>query len=791
MKPPILLIVLIIIALKVESTSAQPPHCSSIVNTQTTYDPTNSNFWDWKNPVWPTNIYSTLSGQINSIVSPFYTIQGNLDNYSNSNITLFVQNADKDFLPEEGWELITKNLGIQGGTPIANAYVIFYNKYTSKIRAFFLITQLFSSTLNNDATQGGIVKIYFENQFNSTLRFSEPYQSNLLTTYSAPLQPLDQFKRDISMTSPNEFRNTLPYWLYADFPVAYDPCTCGNKGTLTIETSLVNSGKVDIKIASLPYQSPIDNDKVNKTTDFRQSFTDFAGQVEGGLKSAASGGEALTKINDVIAKQTKLDIKNKLLNQFGSLSNEVNSLGNWISIIPFAGSAISALTSMFDAFSGGGSSTKGPSPVMIMNDFKASGTISSTSGTNKATFPLPGSDQTGKALSGRPQYNNTLGVFNLLYTPTVKIKEGKYLIDYSPTGQALMSQQLYFQLDDNPNNLKFSVNPALNIDLANSDIRAAWIIEGCPYGGTGSSSNLQVDIESMTSRFINPIPVYRSSYYPLNTLKNGVPHISIFDASSALCTDPKVYIKIVARLKKQGSINPSEDIVFIAKYPTSSTKINFTSTISGGIEDYPEDLILADNYAITNSPTWIALNTLSLGSFNNPSNLNEDLYAGQSMTLRTGAVITPNVSIKVGPQYVFTSPSYPSVSVLPLLATSNDLSTLCNSSAYKDASNRNVAARVSAKPDEQEVIEIDKYFSAFPNPTTGKVSFRYYIEEPSQVRLNLISTTGSIVATPVDAYQEAGPYEVGYDANNLPAGIYIYTLETSKGKETKRLVIIK
>jgi hypothetical protein len=86
---------------------------------------------------------------------------------------------------------------------------------------------------------------------------------------------------------------------------------------------------------------------------------------------------------------------------------------------------------------------------------------------------------------------------------------------------------------------------------------------------------------------------------------------------------------------------------------------------------------------------------------------------------------------------------------------------------------------------------VEKFFSGFPNPTSGKVSFRYYIEEPSQVRLNLVSTTGTVVATPVDAYQEAGPYEFNYDASHLPAGIYIYTLETSKEKETRRLVIIK
>lgn len=51
--------------------------------------------------------------------------------------------------------------------------------------------------------------------------------------------------------------------------------------------------------------------------------------------------------------------------------------------------------------------------------------------------------------------------------------------------------------------------------------------------------------------------------------------------------------------------------------------------------------------------------------------------------------------------------------------------------------------------------------------------------------------TGKVIATPVSGHQEVGPYEVAYNATNVPSGVYIYTLETSKGKETKRLVVIK
>lgn len=38
-------------------------HCSTIINTTTTYNTTDPNFWDWKATVWQTNIYSTRSAQ--------------------------------------------------------------------------------------------------------------------------------------------------------------------------------------------------------------------------------------------------------------------------------------------------------------------------------------------------------------------------------------------------------------------------------------------------------------------------------------------------------------------------------------------------------------------------------------------------------------------------------------------------------------------------------------------------------------------------------------------------------
>jgi hypothetical protein len=766
--------------------NAQPPHCSTVLNTTTS----TINAWDWRAQVWPTNIYSTVSGQINSVVSPFHAILGgNLDNGSNKNIFAFVQSADKDNKPEDGWELIAKNLGITGQTPISSGYAIFYNKYTAKIRAFFLISQLFSDTGINDENKGGTVSITFNDERPNL------YQSNLLSSYTSPLLPLDQFKRDANIVTANAFRSTLPYWLYADFPVAYDPCTCGRKASIRITTNLLSTGNVDIKINSLPYQSPVQLNAVNQSTDFLQGFSAFANQAEGGVKAAVSAGEAISKLNDAIVKQNEPQRSN-LASNLSTLNNSLASKGNWTDLIPLAGNAVNSVISLIDYFVGGGKSTPGPSPVMIMNDFKATGTIESVFPKNAATFYLPGSDQTGRDAALAPAYNNIVGVFNLLYTPKVTIKDKSVRTSITDDCGTYSwdKRSVFFFLDEN---LKIVINPALNIDLSKSNVNAAFIIENCD---PTTSGNPQAEVSS------NDKPIYRSSYYPIGSISEGVVRLgyddyppSCFNGQRTFifregCPNPKVFIKIIAKLRRPNTTAPSEDIYFIAKYPVKINRVSTTESISGGLENIAEDVTLADNIAINEGTTFRALNTLSIGSSSiidaTPlpifGEIDATLAAGESITIRAGGTISNRYSLKVGGIYSNTAPTLQS-----LQATSAELNTFCGSSNYNGLNNeRNVALRIAA-PEDQEVVEVDKFFTAFPNPTTGKVSFRYYVEEPSQVRLNLISTTGSVVATPVDAYQEAGPYEFAYDASNLPAGIYIYTLETSKGKETKRLVVIK
>jgi hypothetical protein len=796
MKKLIIFIYLVFFISKVAKAQPPLPHCSETIITST---PT-INVWDWRTEIWDTKMTSNAGGGIVfSVTSPFY----GLDNLTNKNVSRLTSSLAKDYQTEDGWELLQKNLGEPNKPAVSQPYVLFYNKFTSKIRAFFPVVQLYSELSQTEKDQGAIVKISFLNDETN-------YQSNLLSSYSAPLMPLDKFRRDLNIITPNVFANTTPYWLYADFPVAYDPCTCSNNNftKITIETRLFDKASVDITINSLEYQSPIRQDKVDGSTDFLQSFSAFAGNVEGGLKAVTSAGDGLEKINDVIAKQTKVNIKSKLTGQFGQLSNDVNSFGNWLSIIPFAGTVVNSLTSLFDSFSGGGSSTKGPTPVMIMNDFKASGKIERNIPKNSATIYLPGSDQSNRDQSLKPVYNNILGVFNFLYTPEVLFNystnsqtstiedvcyenSSQRFISHSVTTTSTPTQLL---LSNDPRNLKFAINPALNIDLSKSDIRCAYIVEGCDYQYY-SSTNLNIDIEKGGK------PVYRSSYHPIGNFRNNeaVPIFSlnsittvdnpncpfIMDniVSTSNCT-PNIFIKVVARLRRQNSTNSNEDIIFIGKYQVNASG-TFDNFRAAGIQDLIEDIQLPTSQPISAAQNqWSAQNSILSSSFSNPTNTPIFLSAGSSVTATAGSSFVSGSKLSI-------SNLYPNSAALTasLKATSSDLNTFCGGSVYRNPA-RYQNARMATEIQE-ESFQIDEAFSVFPNPATDQVTFRYFVQDRTPVRISIVNLNGQVVSVPLDTESEYGIHEVKFDVSNLPAGIYIYTLETNKGKETKRLVVIK
>jgi len=78
---------------------------------------------------------------------------------------------------------------------------------------------------------------------------------------------------------------------------------------------------------------------------------------------------------------------------------------------------------------------------------------------------------------------------------------------------------------------------------------------------------------------------------------------------------------------------------------------------------------------------------------------------------------------------------------------------------------------------------------SYPNPATEMTRIEYALPTAGEVSLTVYDLAGRRVATLISGEQTAGRHAVGWECADIPAGVYLYRLETSEGTLTKRAVI--
>ncbi len=80
----------------------------------------------------------------------------------------------------------------------------------------------------------------------------------------------------------------------------------------------------------------------------------------------------------------------------------------------------------------------------------------------------------------------------------------------------------------------------------------------------------------------------------------------------------------------------------------------------------------------------------------------------------------------------------------------------------------------------------------YPNPFYDQTTLSFTISRPQNVKITLYSIVGSRISTILDESLEAGDHEIMFKRpDNLPDGIYIYTVEAGNTSRSMRMIIRK
>jgi hypothetical protein len=107
------------------------------------------------------------------------------------------------------------------------------------------------------------------------------------------------------------------------------------------------------------------------------------------------------------------------------------------------------------------------------------------------------------------------------------------------------------------------------------------------------------------------------------------------------------------------------------------------------------------------------------------------------------------------------------------------------------------------KTEVESVTNIEEEFSTpenfylsqnYPNPFNPATKIKFQISSASGgefVKLNVYDVLGNEVATLINEKKSAGTYEVFWNAENIPSGVYLYKLTAGNLIETKKMLLLK
>jgi hypothetical protein len=79
----------------------------------------------------------------------------------------------------------------------------------------------------------------------------------------------------------------------------------------------------------------------------------------------------------------------------------------------------------------------------------------------------------------------------------------------------------------------------------------------------------------------------------------------------------------------------------------------------------------------------------------------------------------------------------------------------------------------------------------YPNPFNPSTTIRYSVPQLSKVVIKVYDILGNEIATLMDEEKSVGTYEITWNAENLPSGVYFYQMRAGDYVNTKKMILLK
>ena len=89
------------------------------------------------------------------------------------------------------------------------------------------------------------------------------------------------------------------------------------------------------------------------------------------------------------------------------------------------------------------------------------------------------------------------------------------------------------------------------------------------------------------------------------------------------------------------------------------------------------------------------------------------------------------------------------------------------------------------------VLHENRLFQNYPNPFTEKTQMRFYVEDDSEVKIEVYNTLGERVAIVADGRFSKGVHEISLSAGHLPPGVYLCRMASGKASVVNKMLILR